>query len=41
MASSVRRRTATYLAIAGWAALLFNQYGVNLFFSGLHSYSGT
>jgi cytochrome c-type biogenesis protein CcsB len=38
---SVRRRTATYLAIAGWAALLFNQYGVNLFFSGLHSYSGT
>lgn len=38
---SVRRRTATYLALAGWAALLFNQYGVNLFFSGLHSYSGT
>ena len=38
---SVRRRTATYLALAGWAALMFNQFGVNLFFTGLHSYSGT
>jgi cytochrome c-type biogenesis protein CcsB len=38
---SIRRRTATYLALAGWAALMFNQYGVNMFFTGLHSYSGT
>jgi cytochrome c-type biogenesis protein CcsB len=37
---SVKRRTATWLAIAGWAALVFNTYGVNLFFSGLHSYAG-
>jgi cytochrome c-type biogenesis protein CcsB len=37
---SVRRRTATYLALGGWAALLFNQYGVNMLFSGLHSYAG-
>jgi cytochrome c-type biogenesis protein CcsB len=38
---SIRRRTATYLALAGWAAMLFNQFGVNIFFTGLHSYSGT
>jgi cytochrome c-type biogenesis protein CcsB len=37
---SVKRRTATWLAVAGWAALVFNVYGVNLVFSGLHSYSG-
>jgi cytochrome c-type biogenesis protein CcsB len=37
---SVRRRTATFIALAGWAALLFNTYGVNLIFSGLHSYAG-
>lgn len=37
---SVKRRTATWIAIAGWAALVFNVYGVNLVFSGLHSYAG-
>jgi cytochrome c-type biogenesis protein CcsB len=37
---SVKRRTATYLAITGWAVLLFNTYAVNLVFAGLHSYAG-
>jgi cytochrome c-type biogenesis protein CcsB len=37
---SVKRRTATWIAIAGWAVLLFNTYAVNLVFSGLHSYAG-
>jgi cytochrome c-type biogenesis protein CcsB len=37
---SVKRRTATLLALTGWAALVFNVYGVNLVLSGLHSYSG-
>jgi len=37
---SIKRRTANWLAIAGWAAVVFNTYGVNLVFSGLHSYSG-
>jgi cytochrome c-type biogenesis protein CcsB len=37
---SVKRRHATYLAIAGWAVLLFNTYAVNLVFAGLHSYAG-
>jgi cytochrome c-type biogenesis protein CcsB len=37
---SVKRRTATWIAIAGWAAMLVNLYGVNLVISGLHSYAG-
>jgi cytochrome c-type biogenesis protein CcsB len=37
---SVKRTTTAWLAIAGWAALLINVYGVNLFVSSLHSYSG-
>ncbi|GIJ47297.1 c-type cytochrome biogenesis protein CcsB [Virgisporangium aliadipatigenens] len=37
---SIKRRTASWLAIAGWAAVVFNTYGVNLVFSGLHSYAG-
>jgi cytochrome c-type biogenesis protein CcsB len=38
---SVRRRVATYLALLGWAALVFNQFIVNYFFTGLHSYAGS
>jgi cytochrome c-type biogenesis protein CcsB len=37
---SVRRRTATYLALLGWTALMVNQFIVNYFFTGLHSYAG-
>jgi len=38
---SVRRRVATYLALLGWTALVFNQFIVNYFFTGLHSYAGS
>ena len=31
---------AAYLALAGYGCLLFNFLGVNILFSGLHSYSG-
>lgn len=31
---------ASWLAIAGYAAFLFNFFGVNLWISGLHSYAG-
>ncbi len=37
---SVRSRTATYLALLGWTALMVNQFIVNYFFTGLHSYAG-
>jgi cytochrome c-type biogenesis protein CcsB len=37
---SVRRRTATYLALLGWGAIVFNQFVVNYFFGGLHTYAG-
>jgi cytochrome c-type biogenesis protein CcsB len=37
---SVRRRVATYLALLGWTALMVNQFIVNYFFTGLHSYAG-
>jgi len=37
---SVRRTTAAWLAVFGWATMLFNLVGVNLFVSGLHSYAG-
>jgi cytochrome c-type biogenesis protein CcsB len=33
-------RRAAWFAVAGYACLLFNFLGVNIFFSGLHSYSG-
>jgi cytochrome c-type biogenesis protein CcsB len=36
---SVRRSTATWLAILGFATMLMNLFGVNLFFEGLHSYA--
>jgi cytochrome c-type biogenesis protein CcsB len=37
---SVKRRNATYIAVAGFGVLLFNVYAVNLVFAGLHSYAG-
>ncbi|MBX9243620.1 c-type cytochrome biogenesis protein CcsB [Actinotalea ferrariae] len=35
-----RGRKAAWLALAGYAAFLFNFVGVNLFITGLHSYAG-
>ncbi|SDZ36802.1 cytochrome c-type biogenesis protein CcsB [Micromonospora pattaloongensis] len=37
---SVKRSTATWIAILGFLTMLMNLIGVNLFFSGLHSYAG-
>jgi len=37
---SVKRRTATWIAILGFLTMMMNLIGVNLFFEGLHSYSG-
>jgi cytochrome c-type biogenesis protein CcsB len=37
---SVRRSTATWIAVLGWATMMMNLFGVNLFISGLHSYAG-
>jgi len=37
---SVRRSTATWIAMLGWATMMMNLFGVNLFMSGFHSYSG-
>jgi cytochrome c-type biogenesis protein CcsB len=36
---SVRRTVATWIALLGFATMLMNLFGVNLFFSGLHSYA--
>jgi cytochrome c-type biogenesis protein CcsB len=36
---SVKRTVATWIAILGFATMLMNLFGVNLFFSGLHSYA--
>ena len=35
-----RGRRAAGIALAGYAAFLFNYFGVNILFSGLHSYGG-
>ena len=35
-----RGKKAAYIAIAGYATILFNYFVVNLFVQGLHSYSG-
>jgi cytochrome c-type biogenesis protein CcsB len=35
-----RGRRAAVIALVGYAAFLFNYFGVNIFFSGLHSYGG-
>lgn len=37
---SVSRRITSWIAIAGWATMLVNLFGVNLVASGLHSYAG-
>ncbi len=37
---SVKRHVATWIAVAGWAAMMVNLFGVNLVISGLHSYAG-
>jgi cytochrome c-type biogenesis protein CcsB len=37
---SVKRSTATWIAMIGWAAMMVNLFGVNLVISGLHSYAG-
>jgi cytochrome c-type biogenesis protein CcsB len=36
---SVKRTTATWIAVIGFATMLMNLFGVNLFFAGLHSYA--
>jgi cytochrome c-type biogenesis protein CcsB len=36
---SVRRTTATWIAVIGFLTMLMNLFGVNLFFDGLHSYA--
>ncbi|HEU5108665.1 MAG TPA: c-type cytochrome biogenesis protein CcsB, partial [Micromonosporaceae bacterium] len=36
---SVRRTTATWIAVVGFLTMLMNLFGVNLFFDGLHSYA--
>ena len=33
-------RRAAYIALLGFAAFLFNYFGVNIFVTGLHSYAG-
>jgi cytochrome c-type biogenesis protein CcsB len=33
-------RKAAYLGLVAFACFIFNYYGVNIFFNGLHSYSG-
>ncbi|MFC8847855.1 MULTISPECIES: c-type cytochrome biogenesis protein CcsB [unclassified Micromonospora] len=37
---SVRRNVATWIAIVGFLTMLMNLFGVNFFFTGLHSYAG-
>jgi cytochrome c-type biogenesis protein CcsB len=36
---SVKRTVATWIALLGFATMLMNLFGVNLFFSGMHSYA--
>lgn len=36
---SIKRTTATWIALIGFATMLMNLFGVNLFFEGLHSYA--
>ncbi|SCE84379.1 cytochrome c-type biogenesis protein CcsB [Micromonospora coriariae] len=37
---SVKRNVATWLAVLGFVTMLMNLFGVNIFFTGLHSYGG-
>jgi cytochrome c-type biogenesis protein CcsB len=36
---SVKRTVATWIALLGFATMLMNLFGVNLFFAGMHSYA--
>ncbi|ADU09700.1 c-type cytochrome biogenesis protein CcsB [Micromonospora aurantiaca] len=38
---SVKRPVVAWLAILGWATMMFNLFAVNLVIAGLHSYAGT
>ncbi|MFI7068905.1 c-type cytochrome biogenesis protein CcsB [Micromonospora sediminicola] len=38
--ASVRATTGAWIAVAGWATMMFNLFAVNLVISGLHSYAG-
>jgi cytochrome c-type biogenesis protein CcsB len=37
---SVNRRVVAWIAVLGWLTVLMNLFGVNFFFTGLHSYAG-
>jgi len=37
---SVKQTTATWIAVLGFLTMLMNLFGVNIFFTGLHSYGG-
>ncbi|MBO4207586.1 c-type cytochrome biogenesis protein CcsB [Micromonospora echinofusca] len=37
---SVKRNVAVWIAVLGFATMLMNLFGVNIFFEGLHSYGG-
>ncbi|KKJ96765.1 c-type cytochrome biogenesis protein CcsB [Micromonospora sp. HK10] len=37
---SIRRNVATWIAVVGFLTMLMNLFGVNFFFTGLHSYAG-
>jgi cytochrome c-type biogenesis protein CcsB len=37
---SVKRNVATWIAVLGFLTMLMNLFGVNFFFTGLHSYAG-
>ena len=38
---SIRRTTTSWMAVLGWATMMFNLFAVNLVIAGLHSYAGT
>ncbi|WP_435585958.1 c-type cytochrome biogenesis protein CcsB [Micromonospora aurantiaca (nom. illeg.)] len=38
--ASVRATTVAWIAVVGWATMMFNLFAVNLVISGLHSYAG-
>jgi len=37
---SVKRTVVAWIAVIGWLTMMMNLFGVNIFFSGLHSYAG-
>ncbi|GAA1629524.1 c-type cytochrome biogenesis protein CcsB [Catellatospora bangladeshensis] len=37
---SIKRTTAAWIAVIGFLTMLMNLFGVNIFFTGLHSYGG-